>query len=708
MADLDTSEPEGQGPASPFGGHLGQLLRQTDVLLAFGVIAILVVLILPMPKWLLDLSLAFSMGFSVLVLLTALFVEKPLDFNAFPTVLLLSTMIRLALNMASTRLILTDGHEGTAAAGQVIEAFGGFIMGGNFVTGFIVFAILVIVNFIVITKGSGRIAEVSARFTLDSMPGKQMAIDADLSAGLIDEDEARRRRRELEEESSFFGAMDGAAKFVRGDAIAGLLITFINVIAGIIIGAGQKGMDIGEAADVYTRLTVGDGLVSQIPALIVSTAAGIIVTKAGVSGQVGTALSKQMGGNPKPLAMSAFLLTALALLPGIPAIPFLMLAGIIGTAAWFVYARARDTVAKETSRQEQEEAEAMSAEPQEDATRVPPIDDIRLELGYGLLSLVGGDGEGAKLTDQVKALRKQLMLELGVVMPSVRIQDNMQLAGQAYAIRVKEIQTGAGEVRPNMLLAIDPRGGSIDFPGEKTREPTFGLPAMWIPPAHQEEALFRGFTVVEPAIVITTHLVEIVKKHLPELMSHAATRKLLEDLSEPHQKLLAELVPAQISHGGIQRVLQNLLQERVSVRDLPTILEAIAEACPQTRSITQITEHVRTRLARQITDMNVGDTGVLAMLTLSPQWEQALAESLVGNGDDKQLAMAPSRLQEFVMAVRKGIERHALAGEVPVLVTSPTARPYVRSIIERFEPACAVMSQIEVAPHAQLKTLGQV
>jgi flagellar biosynthesis protein FlhA len=706
MAEGDTSQNNADAVPFSLGATLGKALRHGDILLACGVIAILVVLIMPMPRWLLDFMLAFSLGFSVLVLLTALFVEKPLDFNAFPTVLLLSTMIRLALNMASTRLILSDGHEGTAAAGKVIEAFGGFIMGGNFVTGFIVFAILVIVNFVVITKGSGRIAEVSARFTLDSMPGKQMAIDADLSAGLIDEDAARSRRKELEEESGFFGAMDGAAKFVRGDAIAGLLITFINVIGGIIIGAGQKGMDLGAAADVYTRLSVGDGLVSQIPALIVSTAAGIIVTKASMSGTVDAALSAQIGGNPKPLAMSAFLLMALAMLPGIPALPFFFLAAVTGGIAWFVYKRSR--AAAEKAAAPAEDAEIALPDAEEDSTRVPPIDDIRIEIGYGLLSLVNGEGQGTKLTDQVKALRKQLMMELGVVMPSVRIQDNMQLSGQAYAIRIKEILTGQGEVRPNMLLAIDPRGGAIDFPGEKTREPTFGLPAMWILPTHQEEALFRNYTIVEPAIVITTHLVEIVKKNISEMMSHAATRKLLDDMDEPHQKLLAELIPAQIAYTGIQRIIQNLLQERVSIRDLPTILEAVSEACSQTRSLTAITEHVRARLARQITDMNVNDQGVLSILSLSPQWEQAIAESLIGNGDDKQLALAPSRLQDLIMAIRKSIERHALAGETPVLVTSSTARPYVRSILERFEPACPVMSQIEVSPHAQLKTLGQI
>ncbi|MGF1641956.1 MAG: flagellar biosynthesis protein FlhA [Rhodospirillales bacterium] len=692
-------------PAGLLGQRFAHLAKRGDMLLALGVVSILMVLILPMPRWLLDICLAFSVTLSVLILLTALFVHKPLDFNTFPTVLLLATMVRLALNLASTRLILSHGHEGPAAAGRVIEAFGGFVMGNNFVIGIIVFAILVIVNFVVITKGSGRIAEVSARFTLDAMPGKQMAIDADLSAGLIDEDQARARRRELEEESSFYGAMDGAAKFVRGDAIAGLLITFINVVAGIVIGVAQMDLTFATAADTYTRLTVGDGLVTQVPALIVSTAAGMVVTKASIQGATEKALFRQLGSQPKVLGMSAFLLAALAALPGVPALPFLLLALFTGGLAWQVY---HGQLRRNEEVRLGEEAAAAAPTAEEPISASLRIDDIRLELGYGLLSLINGDGEGHRLTDQIKALRRQLAGELGFVMPSVRIQDNMQLAANTYVLRVKDLEAGRGELRPNMLLIMDPRGEAITLPGEKTREPTFGLPATWIDIAHREEALFRGYTVVDPSTVITTHLTEVIKDNMADLLSYAETRKLLDELDKDQQKLIADLIPAQISHGGVQRVLQNLLAERISIRDLPTILEGISEACGHTRSVTQITEHVRSRLARLISAMNTNDQGFIPLLTLSPEWEQAFAEALTGSGDDRQLAMPPGRLQEFINAVRNTFERHAMAGETPVLLTSPTIRPYVRSIVERFRPISVVMSQNEIFPKARIRTVGQL
>ncbi|MBK8174569.1 MAG: flagellar biosynthesis protein FlhA [Rhodospirillales bacterium] len=694
------------GLSKLFGQRLESAKRHGDIMLAVAVVAILVVLILPLPQWLLDACLALSITISVLILLTALFAEKPLEFNAFPVVLLLSTMVRLSLNMASTRLILTHGHEGPAAAGHVIEAFGGFVMGGNFIIGIIVFAILMIVNFVVITKGSGRIAEVSARFTLDAMPGKQMAIDADLSAGLITEAEARSRRRNLEEESGFFGAMDGAAKFVRGDAIAGLMITFINIIGGIIIGVGQRDLSFLDAADAYTRLTVGDGLVTQIPALIVSTAAGIIVTKAGLSGKTDKALSGQLAGNPKVLGMSSGLLVLLAVLPGIPAVPFLFVAGIVGTLAYT--ARRRQVTQAAEAQREAHAAADLPPPAEEPISSALKMDDLRLELGYGLLPLVNGGGDGPRITDQVKALRRQLAAELGFVMSSVRIQDNMQLPAQVYVIRVKEIEAGRGEVRPGLLLAMDPRGEEITLPGEKTKEPTFGLPALWIDSAHQEEALFRGLTVVEPATVVTTHLTEVVKDHMASLLSYAQTRKLLEELDKEHQKLIADIIPGQISYGGVERVLQNLLSERISIRDLPTILEGISEACGHTRSVTQITEHVRGRLARQISDMYTNERGFIPLLTLAPEWEQEFTESLTGSGDDRQLAMAPTKLQQFLTAVRTAYDRQAHAGETPVLLTGPAIRPYVRSIIERFRPSSVVISQSEVAPKARIKTVGRV
>jgi flagellar biosynthesis protein FlhA len=670
--------------------------------MALGVIAILVVLILPLPPLLLDLLLAVSIMFSVMVLLTALFIEKPLEFSAFPTVLLIATMLRLSLNLASTRLILAHGHEGPAAAGGVIEAFGGFIMQGNFVIGIIVFAILVIVNFVVITKGSGRIAEVAARFSLDAMPGKQMAIDADLSAGLIDEATAKARRKELEEESAFFGSMDGAAKFVRGDAIAGLMITFINLVAGLIIGVGQMGISFGQAAESYTILTVGDGLVSQIPALVVSTAAGLLVSKAGVTGRADKALLSQMGAFPKSLGVTSGLMFALAVLPGLPILPFVVIGAGTGWLAW------------RGSRLQAEEAERLAApEPAPAAPAEEPIatalhiDAIRLELGYGLLALINEQGAG-RLTDQIKALRRQLAGELGFVMPSLRIQDNIQLPANTYVLKVKEMEAGRGDVRSNMLLVMHPQGAAIELPGEETIEPTFGLQAMWIAQSLREEATFKGLTVVDPATVVTTHLTEIVKDNLAEMLSFAETQKLLAELDPQYQKLLGDLVPQRISTAGIQRVLQGLLAERVSIRDLPMILEALGEAVQFTQNAVFIIEHVRARLARQITNAATGPGGYVPLLTLSPEWEQAFAESLVGQGDERQLAMAPSRLQEFIRALRDAFEQQAMRGELPVLITSPSIRPYVRSIVERFRPSTVVLSQNEIHPKAKLRTLGQV
>lgn len=699
---------QGAAPGFDFDAAISRVVsaaKRGDLGFALGMVMILVVLIMPMPPWLLDVALALSVTLSVLILMTVVFIRKSLEFNSFPVVLLIATMMRLALNLASTRLILAEGHEGTDAAGKVIEAFGGFIMGDNFVIGVIVFAILVIVNFMVITKGATRIAEVTARFTLDAMPGKQMAIDADMSAGLIDEPTARERRDDLQKESEFFGAMDGASKFVRGDAVAGILITVINVIGGMIIGMVQNDLAFSDAADTYTRLTVGDGLVSQIPALVVSTAAGLMVSKGGLDDSTDVALTTQFTRYPKALGMSSFMALSLALLPGTPVGPFLFLAALSGSAAgWITFKRRREaSLAAELDLSMGQEEISVAEEPISSAMR---IDQVRLELGYGLLSMINNDNH--RLTDQIKSLRRALATDMGFVMPSVRIQDNMQLPANSYALYVKEVEAGRGDLRPNMLLVMDPRGEEISLPGERTREPTFGLPALWIDPASREEALFRGYTVVDPPTVITTHLTEIVRDNMQELLSYTETQKLVDELDKEQQKLIAEIVPAQISMAGIQRVLQNLLSERISIRDLPTILEGVAEACAATRNVMQISEHVRTRLSRQLSDGGTDEEGVIPLVTLSPEWEQAFAESLVGQGDERQLSMAPSRLQEFITAVRQNFERFAMQGETPVLLTSPTVRPYVRSIIDRFRPMTVVMSQNEIHPKAKIKTVGQI
>ncbi len=686
-------------------GEIGAILKRGDLALAIGVMLILVVLILPLPPMLLDLALALSIIFSVLILMTALFIQAPLEFSAFPTVLLISTMLRLALNLASTRLILSHGHEGTAAAGHVIEAFGNFVMGGNFVIGVIVFTILVIVNFVVITKGSGRIAEVAARFHLDAMPGKQMAIDADLSAGLINEEEARRRRREIEDESGFFGAMDGASKFVRGDAIAGLLVVFINIIGGMIIGIAQQGMPFAEAARTYTLLTVGDGLVTQVPALIVSMAAGLLVSKAGVAGAADKALMTQFSGYPKALGMSAAVMIVMAALPGIPAIPFLLLGGGAGALAWYVDKKKKQAAVDVTKAAE---AAAPAAPIEEPISTALKIDDLKIELGYALLPLVNSPDGTDRLTEQIKALRRSLAMEMGFVMPSVRILDNVQLDANSYIIKIKEVDAGNGRIWPGQYMVMDPTGAQVTLPGVHTAEPTFGLPATWIDAALKEDAAIKGYTVVDAATVMSTHLTELIKANVSELISYAEVNKLIKELPKEQAELVKDIVPSQVSVSGIQRVLQLLLAERVSIRDLPTILEGIADGIAFTRNPASLVEHVRARLARQLCAQYTTAAGHLPIIALTARWEQNFAESIIGQGDDRTLAMQPSRLTEFITIVRERFEDAARNGEAPVLVTSASARPFVRGIVERFRSQTPVLSQAEIHPRARLKTVGSI
>jgi flagellar biosynthesis protein FlhA len=684
---------------------LNKIFRRGEIWLAVGLMAILTVLVLPIPPFVVDIGLSISITFSVIILMTVLFISKPLDFSAFPTILLIATLLRLSLNLSTTRLVLTKGNEGSDAAGHVVGAFADLVMGGDFIIGVIVFAILTIVNFVVITKGSGRIAEVAARFTLDAMPGKQMAIDADLSSGLIDEDGARARRKELEDEAGFFGSMDGAAKFVRGDAVAGLVITFINAIGGITIGAFRHDMPVLESADVYVRLTIGDGLVTQVPALLVSVAAGLLVSKSTSTGSTDKALFGQLSGYPMALGLSSGLMITLAIVPGMPFIPFAILGTITGFGA---YAAGQLSKARAQAAAKQAAAAAAPAPVAEDPIgRALSIDLIRLELGYALLALINSEA-GQRLTDQIKGLRRQLAGDMGFIMPSVRIQDNLQLPPNAYVLRIKEIEAGRGELRPGMLLVMDPKGQQIALPGEATLEPTFGLPAMWVDTTHREEALFKGYTVVDPPTVITTHLTEIIKDNMSELLSYAETQKLLDELSRDQQKLVADVIPSQVTLSGLQRVLQNLLAERVSIRDLPSILEGIAEASGITRSLAMMSEHVRTRLSRQISNANMNEMGYIPLITLSPEWEQAFAESLMGDGEEKRLAMPPTKLHQFIDSVRKAYDKQAMMGESPALLTSPVIRPYVRSIIERFRPSTVVLSQNEIYAKAKIKTLGQI
>jgi len=702
----DTTSAERDAPSLTFTrlADLGAILKRSDIGLAIGMMAILVVLILPLPSLLLDFALAISITFSVLVLMTSLFIQAPLEFSAFPTVLLISTMLRLALNLASARLILAHGHEGTAAAGHVIQAFGNFVMSGNFVIGIIVFTILVIVNFVVITKGSGRIAEVAARFHLDAMPGKQMAIDADLNAGLIDEKEARRRRKNLEDESGFYGAMDGASKFVRGDAIAGLLVVLINILGGMVIGIVQQNLSFADAAHTYTLLTVGDGLVTQIPALIVSTAAGLLVSKASVAGAADKALLGQLSGYPKALGMSAAVMLIMALLPGIPMVPFVALGGGTGALAYLIDRRAKRNVAGEATTTDA--AKAPAAE--EPIAASLKMDELKIELGYALLPLVNAPDGSDRLTEQIKALRRSLAVEMGFVMPAVRILDNVQLDANSYVIKIKEVEAGAGKVWPGQYMVMDPAGNQVTLPGTHTTEPTFGLPATWIDAALKEEASVKGLTVVDAATVLATHLTELIKANMAELLSYGEVQKLLKELPKEQSELIKDIVPSQINISGIQRVLQILLAERVSIRDLSTILEGIADGLPSTRNATMLAEHVRARLSRQLCAQHVTAAGTLPIIALTAKWEQAFAESIVGQGDDRNLAMRPSKLTEFINAVREKFEAASRDGEAPVLVTSPGIRPFVRGIVERFRAQTSVLAQSEIHPRVRLKTVGSI
>ncbi|WP_288039590.1 flagellar biosynthesis protein FlhA [Acidiphilium sp.] len=681
-------------------GRLQEFRIGTDIGLAIGVVCIITILIVPLPPFLLDTGLSLSFTASILVLMVSLFIRRPIDFTSFPTVLLLTTLLRLSLDIAATREILSHGSEGPDAAGHVIAAFGGFLMGGDLLIGLIVFAILIVVNFIVITKGSTRVAEVAARFTLDGIPGKQMAIDAELNSGAISEVVARRKRAELEQESGFYGAMDGAAKFVRGDAIAALIITSINIVGGFAIGVVQRGMSVHDAASAFTTLSIGEGLVSQIPALLVSVAAGIVVTKGSAEGTADAALVAQLSRSHKPLAIASAGAFVLAILPGLPFIPFVTLSGLAG---WGSYYRWRNP-----PRPEQEEAAPAPVESAEPPiTDALKIDQIRLELGYALLVLAGGDTP--RLTEQIKALRRAIAAEMGFILPPVRIQDNMQLAATTYSLRIKEIEAASGELQPTRLLAMNPSGALPDVPGDPTTEPAFGMPAVWIDQADREQALARGCTVVDPASVLTTHLTEVVKENMAELLSFAETQKLLDDLPREQQRLVTDLIPTHFTVGGVQRVLQALLAERVSIRDLPTILEGIHEACSmQLRAVPAIAAHVRTRLARQLTDAHTGSRGYVPLVVIGPEWETELNEALVGPAEARQLSLPSNRLSELTRRINQVFESASVDGEAPVLLTSAHLRAHVRAILERIRPSTPVLAQTEIFPRARIRTVGAI
>ncbi|MCQ4159951.1 flagellar biosynthesis protein FlhA [Roseomonas sp. GC11] len=676
-------------------------LGHQDLLFAAAMVVLLAVLVLPMPKWLVDLGLATSITLSVLILMVAIWIERPLDFSVFPTVLLVATLLRLALNLATTRLILADGHRGLDAAGSVIHGFAVFVVGGDFIIGVIVFAILIIVNFIVVTKGAGRIAEVAARFSLDAMPGKQMAIDADLAAGTIDDTEAKRRRKELEDENSFFGAMDGASKFVRGDAIAAIIVTIVNILGGIVVGTLRHGMPISGAATTYVTLAVGDGIVSQIPGLIVSVGAGMLVSKGSVRGSTDKAFISQLGAQPKPLYLAAGLAGLFAVLPGLPFLPFMALGLVAAGGGWLAQrsvqraaAAAEAGLPAETPAREETIAELIR------------VDDVRLELGMGLVSLTTGRQGG--LTEKIKKLRRSFGLEFGFVLPAVRIKDNMDLASGEYSIQVQGVEVARETMMLGRLLAFAPNGQEVGIPGVDTQEPSFRIKARWIEPAMREVAMAQGLTVVDVETVLITHMSEVLKGYMSQLQTYAATQKLLEGLEKEHQRLVGELVPGILPMATVQKVLSILLAERISIRNLPLILEALHEGATFTRNVSMLTEHVRQRLSLQICRGLAQEDGYITTILLSPEWEREVGAAIVEEGEQRSFAMAPSKIQELVSLTRTRIAESAAKGDWPAVLTSAGARPFVRHLVERINPTIAVISHAEVHQQAKLRTVGTI
>lgn len=666
--------------------------KRGDVLVAVGVVAILGVLILPMPALLLDLLLSFSISLSIVILVTGIYIKKPLDLSVFPAILLITTLYRLALNVAATRRILLHGNEGTDAAGEVIKAFGNFVVGGNYAVGFVIFLILVTINFVVITKGSGRIAEVAARFTLDAMPGKQMAIDADLNAGLIDEATARKRRAVIAQEADFYGAMDGASKFVRGDAIAGIIITGINIIGGFIIGTVQQGMPMADAAQTYTILTIGDGLVAQIPALLISTTAGLIVTRAGTDSDLGSDITRQLLINPKALATAAGIMAALGLVPGLPHIPFFLLAAAAGGLA---YVFSNMPVEEEAA---PKEAAPAPAEPAlESYVEVEPL---TFEIGYGLIPLVE-DGK-SELLNKIKAMRKQLALELGFIVPSIHIKDNLQLRPHEYRLALRGIETAKSEVMPGYRLAM--ASGEVErIEGIPTKEPAFGLPAYWIREGEVEKAQAKGYMVVDPGTAIATHLAEVIKKHAWELLTRTEVQNLLSTVSKNYPKIVEELIPSLLTLGNVQRVLQNLLKERIPINDIVLILETLLDHASQTKDAELLTEYARQALSRHITKKFAAADGSIRVVALDPKFERALAQGMESGG-----AISPDIVTRLMSGIEKAVREDKFRGGLPIILCSATVRRFLQKITARFIPGLAILSNAEIAPSAKLYTTGVV
>jgi len=682
--------------------NLRGLTRRSDVMAAFGLVAILFVMIIPVPPLLLDFFLAINISIALLILIISIYTVKATEFSIFPAVLLTTTLFRLALNVASTRLILLHGDQGPDAAGHIIQAFGQFVIGGNYVVGVVIFAILVLINFMVITKGAGRVAEVAARFTLDAMPGKQMAIDADLNAGLIDEKTARRRREEIANESTFHGAMDGASKFVKGDAIAAIIITLVNIGAGFVIGVVQKGMPIADAAANYTILTVGDGLVAQIPALIISTAAAMLVTRAAGEKDFGSDLQKQFSRSAVALFVMAVMVLLFSFIPGMPFIPFALLSIGVGLIALQVYQQQQKALAAQPEAAIPEEALAA---PDENYEQMLTVDLLQLEVGYGLIPYVDVNQDG-ELLRRIQSIRRQCAQSMGFIVPPVHIKDNLQLSPNQYAFSLKGVRVAESEIMPGHYMAMDPGMVTEQIKGIATTEPAFGLPAIWITEDKKERAQIAGYTVVDAATVIATHINEMIKQHAHELLGRQEVQQLLENLGRTYPKLVEDLVPGVLALGTIMRVLQRLLKEGIPIRDLRTILETMADWAPMTRDPEILTEYVRHALSRTIS-LQLATDGVIPLITLAKPVEDAIAAAVQHKESGSYLSIDPKIAQNILDSIGQGLP--LFEGEQrPVLLAAPQIRPHVRSLIERYFPNLFVLSHNEIAPNLKIRSLATV
>ena len=671
-------------------------------------VAVVIIMIIPIPSWILDILLSFSITLSLVILFVSLYLGRPLEFSSYPALLLMTTLFRLAMNISSTRLILLYGDQGLDAAGHVIKAFGEFVLGGNFVIGVVIFIIIVMVNFMVITKGSGRIAEVAARFTLDAMPGKQMAIDSDLNSGLISESEAKKLRKSIAAEAEFYGSMDGASKFVRGDAVAGIIITFINIIGGFFIGVVQGGMDWMKAAETYTLLTVGDGLVSQIPALIVSVSAGIIVARAASGADLGTEVGDQLTRNAKPLYLASGVAVLFALVPGLPFFPFMVLGAMSGLMALQASA---NPVIEEKEEGARGAAKELPGPPPpgstEEVKTLLGVDLLELEVGYELVPMVDASS-GGDLIDRIRALRRQFALDMGFIVPAIHIRDNVRLEPTQYRLMLKGVEIASGNVKPHYYLAMDPGNSEANIPGIPTKEPAFGLDALWIAEADKERAQFSGFTVVDPPTVITTHITEVIKGHSHEILGRQEVQVLLDNLSKNCPKLVEEVVPVVLPLGSVQQVLAGLLREGVSIRDLRTIMETLADWGPSTKAPERLVEHVRRALSRSITAKHINNNGVLTLLSMSPTLERALNDALQVTDHGSYLALEPSFAQRFISKLKSFVDRFGQLGTTPVLLAPAGMRPALYSFTERFIPGFVILSHQEISPSTRVQSVGVV